>query len=184
MPVRKPASQAADELLYLAVGILRRPHGLRGDILFGVITDFPERLKPGLALFLGDEKLPLKITRRRPHNDGLILGFEGVATPEQAAKYTGKEAFIKAEGLPELPEGEYYHHQIVGLQVVDENGASLGTITQILETGANDVYIVRDENKREVLIPALKQVLLDINLESKTMRVHLLPGLLGDAEEA
>jgi len=174
----QPGSPSAGEPVYLAVGLLRKPHGLRGDILLTVTTDFPERLRPGTFLFFGDDKLKIKITRRRPHNDGLILGFEGIATPEQAAKYTGKTAFVSAEDRPPLPDGEYYHHQIIGLNVFDEMGQGLGVVSEILETGANDVYVVTAAGGREILIPALKEVLLEINLEQKSMKVHLLPGLL------
>ncbi len=172
-----PGSPTAGEPVYLAVGLLRRPHGLRGDILFTVTTDFPERLRPGTVVFFGDDKREMKITRRRPHNDGIIFGFEGISTPEQAAKYTGKTVFVPAEGRPPLPEGEYYHHQIIGLEVFDEAGASLGVVSEILETGANDVYVVKNPAGRELLLPALEQVVLEIDLERKFMKVHLLPGL-------
>jgi len=90
----------------------------------------------------------------------------------------GKTAFVSAEDRPPLPEGEYYHHQIIGLNVFDETGTSLGVVSEILETGANDVYVVAAAGGREILIPALKDVLLEINLEQKRMKVHLLPGLL------
>jgi len=178
-----PGSPTAGEPVYLAVGLLRRPHGLRGDILFTVTTDFPERLSPGTLVYFGDDKRQVKITRRRPHNDGIIFGFEGIATPEQAAKYTGKTVFVPAEGRPPLPEGEYYHHQIIGLDVFDEAGKHLGVVSEILETGANDVYVVktpvsRQPFGREILIPALEQVVLEIDLERKMIRVHLLPGLV------
>lgn len=173
-----PGSPATGEPVYLAVGLLRRPHGIRGDILLTVMTDFPERLRPGTRVYFGDDKREMKITRRRPHNDGLILGFEGIATPEQAAKYTGKIVFVPAEGRPPLPEGEYYHHQIIGLDVFDETGASLGVVSEILETGANDVYVVKNPAGRELLLPALQQVVLEIDLERKRMKVHLLPGLV------
>lgn len=163
---------------YLAVGLLRRPHGVRGDLLFQVYSDFPERIRPGVILYLGEERQPLKITRRKPHNDGMVLGFEGLHTPEEAARFTGKVAFVPAQDRPPLPEGEYYHHQILGLQVEDETGQPLGQVTEILETGANDVYVVRNAEGREVLLPALKQVLLEINLPQGRMRVHLLPGLM------
>lgn len=172
-----PGSPAAGEPVYLAVGLLRRPHGVRGDILFTVTTDFPERLRPGTLVFFGDDKREIKITRRRPHNDGILFGFEGIATPEQAAKYTGKTVFVRAEDRPPLPEGEYYHHQIIGLDVFDEAGASLGVVSEILETGANDVYVVKNPAGREILLPALEQVVLEIDLERKMMKVHLLPGL-------
>ncbi len=172
-----PGSPTTGEPVYLAVGLLRRPHGLRGDILFTVTTDFPERLRPGTLVYFGDDKREMKITRRRPHNDGIIFGFEGISTPEQAAKYTGKTVFVPAEGRPPLPEGEYYHHQIIGLEVFDEAGASLGVVSEILETGANDVYVVKNPAGRELLLPALEQVVLEIDLERKLMKVHLLPGL-------
>ena len=190
MPTRKvpaksgnPGSPSAGEPVYLAVGTLRRSHGIRGDILLDLETDFPERLSPGTFIYVGDKKSPLKITRRRPHNDGLILGFSGVSNPEEAAKYRSQMVFVQAEGRPVLPEGEYYHHQIIGMMVQDESGIELGVITEIIKTGANDVYVVVNEAKREVLIPALKQVLLDVDLEKKVMHVHLLPGLMETGPE-
>jgi 16S rRNA processing protein RimM len=169
-----------EPVVYLVVGTLRRSHGIRGDILLDVTTDFPERLRPGTSLYIGDKKQSLKITRRRPHNDGLIIGFEGISTAEQVAKYRAQTVYVLAEDRPALPEGEYYHHQVLGLKVVDESGAVLGVITEIIETGANDVYVVNNDQPpvREILIPAIKQVLLDVDLDTKTMRVHLLPGLV------
>jgi 16S rRNA processing protein RimM len=182
-----PGSPSAGEpVVYLAVGTLRRSHGIRGDILLDVMTDFPERLKPGTYLHVGDKKQPLKITRRRPHNDGLIVGFEGISTAEQVAKYRAQTVYVLAEDRPPLPEGEYYHHQVLGLKVVDESGVILGVITEIIETGANDVYVVSNDDRpvRGILIPAIKQVLLDVDLENKTMRVHLLPGLIDNDDSA
>lgn len=176
-----------EPVLYLAVGTLRRSHGIHGDILVDVMTDFPERLKPGAHVYLGDKKASIKITRRRPHNEGLLLGFEGVKNAEDVARYRGLVMYVRAQDRPALPEGEYYHHQILGLTVQDESGADLGVITEIIETGANDVYVITPATQpaRDILIPALKQVILDVNLEAKLMRVHLLPGLLdsGDSSE-
>jgi 16S rRNA processing protein RimM len=177
-----PGSPSTGEPVYLAVGTLRRSHGIRGDMLVEVITDFPERLKPGTHLYVGDKKQALKITRRRPHNEGMILGFEGISTAEQTAKYRAQTVYVPVEGRPPLPDGEYYHHQIIGLNVVDESWTALGIITEIIETGANDVYVVKNAGEREILLPALKQVLLEINLDTKTMRVHLLPGLVDSGE--
>jgi 16S rRNA processing protein RimM len=176
----KPGSPSAGEpVVYLAIGTLRRTHGIRGDLLLDVETDFPERLKPGTSIYVGDKKQSLKITRRRSHNDGLILGFEGLSTAEQAARYRAQTVYVPAEDRPPLPEGEYYHHQVLGLKVVNETGTVLGVITEIIETGANDVYVVTDpDSAREILIPAIKQVLLDVNLDAGTMLVHLLPGLV------
>lgn len=179
-----PGSPTIGEpVVYLAVGTLRRSHGIRGDMLLDVNTDFPERLKPGTFLFVGDKKQRIKITRRRPHNDGLLLGFEGVENAEQTARYRTETVYVPAEDRPALPEGEYYHHQIIGMQVIDEDGTVLGVLTEIIVTGANDVYVVKNADEREILIPAIKQVLLDVNLGTKMMRVHLLPGLVDNTDK-
>jgi 16S rRNA processing protein RimM len=153
-------------------------------MLLDVNTDFPERLKPGTVLYVGDKKQRIKITRRRPHNDGMLLGFEGIENAEQTARFRAETVYVPAEDRPALPEGEYYHHQIIGMQVVDEAGIALGRLTEIIVTGANDVYVVKNAENREILIPALKEVLLDVSLETKTMRVHLLPGLVDDTEKS
>lgn len=181
-----PGSPSNGEpVVYLVVGSLRRSHGVRGDLLLDVLTDFPERLKPGTIIYLGDQKKPFKITRRRPHNEGLILGLAGITSAEQAANYRTQLVYVPASDRPQLPEGEYYHHQILGLSVLDERGRNLGKVTEIITTGANDVYVVTsgDSPAREVLIPALKQVLEEINLESGILRVRLLPGLVDDIED-
>lgn len=181
-----PGSPSNGEpVVYLVVGSLRRSHGVRGDLLLDVLTDFPERLKPGTIIYLGDQKKPFKITRRRPHNEGLILGLAGITSAEQAAIYRTQLVYVPASDRPQLPEGEYYHHQILGLSVLDERGRNLGKVTEIITTGANDVYVVTsgDSPAREVLIPALKQVLEEINLESGILRVRLLPGLVDDIED-
>ncbi len=186
MPRTKPPAQAGSgsppvgEPVYLVVGRLRRPHGVRGEILMEVLTDFPERLKRGKQVFIGDDRLPHTIAARRRHNDGLLLTFEGFTDRDQAAKLRNQDVFVLADSLPELPEGEYYHHQLIGLNVVADTGQLLGTLVEIIETGANDVYAVRDENGRELLLPAIPPVVLDVDLDSATMRVHLLEGLLDE----
>jgi 16S rRNA processing protein RimM len=180
----KSGSPKQGEPVYLAVGLLRKPHGLRGDLLLEVYTDFPDRIRPGTTILVGDEHQPLKITRRRPHNDGLILGFEGIDTPEEAGKFRATLAYVPAADRPPLPEGEYYHHEIIGLTVLDESGKELGQLTEIIETGANDVYVVKPAEGSDILLPALKEVILGIDLVAKTMRVHLLPGLVDGDEES
>lgn len=180
-----PGSPSAGEpVVYLAVGTLRRSHGIRGDMLMDLMTDFPERLKPGTFVYLGEDKKPLKIIRRRSHNDGLLLGFEGISNAEQTAKYRSQLVYVLAGDRPQLPDGEYYHHEVLGLNVVDEAGEALGIITEIIVTGANDVYVVNTDNPkgREILIPAIQQVILNVDLEKKIMRVHLLPGLVDNNE--
>lgn len=164
---------------FLVVGRFRRSHGIHGDILFTIMTDFPDRLKPGSQIFVGDKKIALKISRRKPHNDGVLLGFKEINNPEEAAKYIPEYVYVRADDRPALPEGEYYHHQILGLAVVDASGGLLGKVSEILVTGANDVYVVTAEDGKEILIPALKHVLRKIDLEAGIITVDLPDGLIG-----
>lgn len=173
----KKAGSPTGEPDYLAVGFLRRPHGVTGEMLMDLHTDFPERLKPGRRLFLGEEHLPVTLVRARPHASGLLIKLEGVNNPEAAGKYRNTWLFVKTHDIPPLPNGQYYQHQIIGLKVVDENDKPLGTLTEILETGANDVYVVVREDGGELLLPAIPQVILDLRPEEGYLRVHLLDGL-------
>jgi 16S rRNA processing protein RimM len=165
---------------YLVVGKFGRPHGVQGEITFAVITDFPERIKSGQTIYVGEDRTPLRIRRRRATPSGLLLGFRGYDTPEQVRELTGSLVYVRGENLPSLPEGEYYHHQLLGLQVVDEDGQPLGELTDIIENPANDVYIVKPPRGGEILLPAIEDVILSVDLAKKEMRVHLLPGLLPD----
>jgi len=163
---------------FLVVGQFRRAHGVRGDLIFSVITDFPERLTPGIRIFVGESKIELVISRLKPHNSGLIFGFKGINNPEEASRFVNQLVFVNLSDRPSLPEGEYYHHQIIGMNVNNENHEELGVISEILVTGANDVYVTRTSDGREILIPALNDVIKEINLEKKTMTVRLPDGLI------
>jgi len=106
------------------------------------------------------------------------LAFDGFTTPEQVGRFRNQILYIEVADAMELPEGEYYHHELLGLSVLDETGASLGRVTEIMQTGANDVYVVTDEAGKEILLPAIAEVILDVDLDTKIIKVHLLPGLL------
>ncbi len=173
-------SPSPGEPSYLVVGKFRRPHGVSGEILFDVYSDFPERLKAGKKIFVGEDRQVLRIRRSRAHGQALLLGFQQYTTPEEVSELTNQLAYVSVEDLPALPEGEYYHHQLLGLRVQTDTGANLGQLVQILENPANDIYIVQPERGKEILLPAIEDVILDIDLEAKMMRVHLLPGLLPD----
>jgi 16S rRNA processing protein RimM len=179
-PMKENASGSSnrDEPAFLAVGRLRRPHGLKGDLLMEVLTDFPERFETGMVLYLGDQHKPVRLDAIRDHDRLLIVSLAGFSTPEEAGALRNQVVYVPGENRPPLEEGEYYHHQLLGLQVEDESGRLLGTVRQILETGANDVFVVQPERGREILLPATDEVLLEVDLEKAVMRVHLLPGLV------
>jgi 16S rRNA processing protein RimM len=169
-----------DAPAFLVVGQFGRPHGIQGEINLSVLTDFPERLKAGVLVYVGEQHRPLRIRRSRPHGAGLLLSFKGYDTPEQVSELTRSLVYVRGDDRPPLAEGEYYHHELVGLQVVDEEGQPLGELVQILSNPANDIYVVRPRAGKEILLPAIEDVILDIDLEKGQVRVHLLPGLLPD----
>ena len=142
-----------------------------------VITDFPERLKPGSAVFGGEEHRPLCIRTRRPHAGGLLVSFEDLNTPEQVGVLRNMLLYVSAADRPALPEGEYYHHQLLGLRVVGDDGQDLGRLAEILVTSANDIYVVRKAGQPDLLLPAIGPVVLNIDLEQRVMTVHVLEGL-------
>jgi 16S rRNA processing protein RimM len=168
---------------FLVVGKVRRPHGVHGEVVAEIHTDFPEGLNPKKDIYLGEKHVKLVIASQRRHNEGLLLGFEGVTTPEQAGRYRNQILSIASSEVSELPEGEFFFHELLGLEVMDEAGNLLGTLTEILETGANDVYVVTDAIGRELLLPAIPEVVLDVDLDAKTMKVRLIPGLVDEEGE-
>jgi 16S rRNA processing protein RimM len=160
------------EPVFLAVGRLRRSHGIEGEMLMDVLTGFPERLRPGKTIYLGEAHEPARLASVRGHARELIVRLAGVQTPEATAPYRNMLVYVKASEMPSLPEGEYYHHQLIGLSVLDEAGTVLGELDQILETGANDVYLVKTPDGKELLLPAVEEVILEVDLEQHQMRVR------------
>lgn len=173
----KNTGSPAGEPLYLSVGFLRRPHGLHGEINMDLHTDFPDRMKSGRKLFVGEEHQPMTLTSVRPHQAGLIVKFKGVESPEDAGKFRNQWVYIKAKDAPPLPTGQIYQYELIGFSVVDDQDNPLGKLIEIIETGANDVYIVKDDSGKEILLPAIPSVILDLDAGARLMRVHLLEGL-------
>ena len=141
-----------------------------------MITLFPERIRTGKSVFLGEDHEEYQVVSVRWKNALMVLRFAGFNNPEEAARLTNLEVFTRTLGLPKLPEGQYYHHQLIGLKVwqADEY---LGELVDIMETGANDVYIIASVGSQELLIPAIPDVIIKIDLEAGTIQVELLEGL-------
>ena len=179
---RPAGSPAAGGPAFLVIGKIRRPHGVDGAVLVEVYTDFPERLQPKAIIYAGEAHIPLTIRRQRIHNDGILLAFDGFTTPEQVGRFRNQNLYIVVADTMELPEGEFYYYELLGLSVIDETGAFLGKVSEIMQTGANDVYVVTNEAGHEILLPAIAEVILDVDLASKIMQVHLLPGLVEEGD--
>jgi 16S rRNA processing protein RimM len=179
MAGKKNTSGSPDgEPVYLTVGFLRRPHGIHGEIIMDLHTDFPERMKQGRKLFVGDDYQSMTLTNVRPHQTGLLVKFKGFETPEEAGKLRNQWVYIKSKDAQPLPEGQIYQHELFGFHVVDENDNPLGELVEIIETGANDVYVVKDHSGKEILLPAIPSVILKLDSAHRFMRVHLLEGLV------
>lgn len=166
-------SPVEGEPVFVAVGFLRRPHGIHGEMLMDVLTDFPERMKPNRQLFLGEAHEPVRIEKVRWADQSMLIKFEGLDTAEDIGRYRNTVVYVRTDQLPPLPEGQYYHHQLLGLKVTSDQGVFLGILEQILETGANDVYLIRTPEEKELLLPAIEEVVLSVNLDSGEMIVHL-----------
>lgn len=162
---------------FVAVGRVVRPHGVRGNLLVEAISDLIHSLEQGVEVHLGDSERKTRVKYLRSHQNRYLLAVEGVHDRSEAEQYRGAEVLLSGQKTEDLPEGTYYHWQIVGLNVISDEGESLGTISRILETGANDVYVVEKEGAKELLLPAIDSVIVEVDLEQETLVVRLLPGL-------
>lgn len=166
-------SPETGEPVFLVIGKIRRPHGVAGEMVMDLMTDFPERLKKGKELYVGATHEIYKIRSIRQHNPGVLIAFEGFVDCDSAGRFRNQLVYTLEKEVPRLPEGEYYFHDLLGLTVENEINDPIGILTEILETGANDVYVVRDPSGKDILIPAIDGVILDVNMERKTLRVKL-----------
>ena len=153
---------------------MRGAHGIRGELSVEPMTDFPDRFMPGAVLLAGDAKYTINAVRT--HKKSLLIALDGISTRNQAEALRGILFEVSEGELPDLGEDQYFRFDIVGIEVVDEKGSSLGKVQEVLVTGANDVYIVRDE-KSELLIPAIDSVVKEIDTAARRMVVELIPGL-------
>lgn len=168
------ASNEADgtPLERLTIGRIVSPHGVRGEIRMYIYSHFPERIPQLPYVFIGDEEQPRKVLRARLKDNLAIIRVEGITTREMADELRDQIIQIDLENAAPLEEGEFYHFEIIGLTAVDESGNVLGAVVDIIETGANDVYVIRDEDDNETLIPALKDVVPEISIEEGKMVIR------------
>ena len=164
----------------LKVGVITTTHGVRGEIKVFPTTDDVERFLEleYVLLDTGRELRRLDIKNVRFFKNLVILKFDGIDNINDIEKYKGKDLWIPREEAQELGEDEYYIADLQGLNVVLEDGTEFGTLRDVKETGANDVYIIDSNEHGEVLLPAIKECILDVDLEKNTMTVHLMKGLL------
>lgn len=176
----------ADQPRFLLLGEVLRPHGVRGELKIRVLTDYPERIAQLDMVYVGDDPnadaaVGYRVENMRSQNEYGLLKLRGVDTRDQADTLRQMYVMVALEEAVPLEEGEFYIYQLIGLNVQTHNGQPLGTLTEVLETGANNVYIVDSPQYGEVLIPALDDTILSIDVEAGVMIVKLPEGTLPNA---
>ena len=162
---------------YLVIGQVARPWGTQGELKVEIMTDFPDRFALLRKVYLGPEAVPFALEGFRLHKGSALLKLEGCHDRAAVEKLRGQLVQIPIEEAMPLDQDEYYEYQIVGLTVWTKEGEYLGTVDEVLFTGSNDVYVVRGEG-REILIPAIEDVVLEINLAKRRLIVELMEGLI------
>ena len=161
------------------VGVIAGTHGVRGDVKVYPTTDDPgrfRRLKSVILTVHGKDEVH-EVSGVRFQDKFVLLHLSGIESPEEARNYRQMPLLIeRADAMP-LEEGRYYIPDLIGMSVLEEDGSELGELTDVLETGANDVYEVHTPQGQEILIPAIDDCILNVDVERSEMIVHLLPGL-------
>lgn len=176
----------------LRVGVISSTHGIKGEVKVFPTTDDVKRFDCLKKIFLNYESkgmrggikrecIELEISSVKYFKQFVILKFKGIDNINDVEQYKGMELYVKREDAIPLEEGEYYIADLIGLTVINDEDAEIGQITDVLQTGANDVYIVKGNeafNNKEILLPAIRQCVLFVDIEKRMMKVHLMEGLL------
>ncbi len=164
----------------LQVGVISSTHGVRGEVKVFPTTDDVKRFKKLKEVILdtGREQLRLEVEGVKFFKQFAIVKFKGIDNINDIEKYKGKSLLVDRKNAVKLQKNEYFIADMIGLTVFTEDGETFGTLKDVLETGANDVYIIDSLEHGEVLVPAIKQCILDVNIEEGYMKIHLLEGLV------
>lgn len=163
----------------LQVGVISSTHGVRGEVKVFPTTDDVKRFKKLKEVILdtGKEQLIVEIEGVKFFKQFAILKFKGIDTLDDVEKYKGKSLFVDRKNAVKLQKDEYYIADLIGMKVMDENGVLIGSLKDVIETGANDVYEIEKQDGSSLLLPAIKQCILEVDIESMCMTVHVLEGL-------
>ena len=156
----------------IAVARITIPHGVRGEVKLQPLTDFPRRFEETEFLLLADGTR-LILESARLQRDTVLAKFRGMDTPEVWIPFRHQELYVTEDALMPLPTGQFYIHQLLGIEVFDEQGAALGIVDNVLQTGSNDVYVVKTPSNEEILLPAIDTVVKKIDMTGRRMIVTL-----------
>ena len=163
----------------LQVGVITTTHGVRGEVKVFPTTDDPARFKKlkNVILDTGKEKIDLEVAGVKFFKNMVILKFKGIDDINDVEKYRKKSLYVTRENAVKLKKNEYFIADLIGLKVESDEGEDLGTLSDVLQTGANDVYVLSKEGEDDILLPAIKECVKKVDIENGTILVHLLPGL-------
>lgn len=163
----------------LQVGVITTTHGVRGEVKVFPTTDDANRFKKLKEVILdtGKEQLPLEIMQVKFFKNLVILKFKGIDNINDIEKYKGKSLYVTRENAVKLKKNEYFIADLIGMRAVTEEGEELGTLKDVMQTGANDVYVIQKEGEDELLVPAIRDCVKNVDIESGVMTLHLLEGL-------
>ncbi|MDD3403163.1 MAG: ribosome maturation factor RimM [Hespellia sp.] len=164
----------------LQVGVISSTHGIRGEVKVFPTTDDVNRFRTlkKVTLDTGKEQLNLEVQGVKFFKQFVIVKFKGIDDINDIEKYKGMSLYVEREDAIALDEDEYFIADLIDMKVYTEDGAEFGTVTDVLETGANEVYVIQSAEHGEVLVPAIKQCILNIDTEERKMKIHLLDGLI------
>ena len=165
---------------YLRVGVITTTHGIKGEVKVYPTTDDAKRFEELNKIYLdtGKEYVPLEIEGVRYFKNLVILKFKEINDINDIEKYKGKHLLIHSDDTIELQENEYFIFDLLDSEIFTEDGTKLGVLTEVLTSAANDVYVVKTMDNKEVLLPAIKDCILDVDTANKRITVHLMDGLL------
>jgi 16S rRNA processing protein RimM len=160
----------------VVVGKVTKAHGLHGEVMVLVFSDNPDRFEPGSSLFFEDGR-EVRVRTSRPNGGRLLVAFEGVADRNAAEAFRGLTLVVPRTSLPQLPDGEFWPHQLEGCAVVTESGRMLGAITDVVANPAQDLWVAVDGSGAEIMIPAIREVIVDVDVGGGRVLVRDIPGL-------
>jgi 16S rRNA processing protein RimM len=177
---RSTGSLKDSEPLFIAVGKIRKPHGLDGTVVVEVLTDFPERIEPGKHLRIGEGGPVVELSKVRNKGRLLLVNFHGYTDISSVSELRNRYLLVSQTEIPELPEDDFYHHDLIGVSVRDASQTEIGRVEDILTTGAVDVLVCRSVAGKEFLVPAHGDFLILIDIEAGFIQLRENSGILPD----
>jgi 16S rRNA processing protein RimM len=164
----------------LLVGIITAPHGLRGEVKVYATTDDVTRFRRLKEVLMehGSELLSVEIEQVKFHKQFAILKLKGIDSIETAEKFRKRKLYVTRQNAVKLHKDEYFIADLEGLRILDEEGSDIGVLREVIQTGANDVYVIDLSDDRELLLPAIHQCILEVAIAKGWMKIHILEGLL------